>query len=130
MKLQDLLRHVADNVEAGEVASHGLMLWGSTSVASKPEDIAWDECGEYELKPATHTVNGFKVPVAMSVAPESYYWVPDLFDAPLTYQYRWSGDNSDQRALKRNLCFSTPEDAAANAKAMLGINPSTPIEEC
>lgn len=82
---------------------------------------------QYDLfmKPKTHIVNGFEVP-----APESEplktnvkYYCSDSSEPDWFFWSTWVGDETDTMWLARNLVFLNKEDAIANAKAMLGIDP-------
>lgn len=131
MKLESLLRHVADNVEAGRHTVHGLLLNGETAFQGELGvlDIIWSVSDNYEIAPETHTVNGFEVAMPISVQPSER---DTIFISSIenTHHYTvalWTGANYDYRLFNRGLLFATLEDAEANAKAMLGIDPD---EEC
>lgn len=82
---------------------------------------------DYDLfmKPKTRVINGFDVPVPESEPLEEgdEYYMPSIQGE---YFYRddiWLGYRFNKRHLKRGLVFLNREDAIANAKAMLGIDP-------
>jgi len=134
MKLQDLLRHVADNVEAGLNCGTGLLYEGEKPASAfvKHIQLTFSHHDRYALAPKTHTVNGFEVPAPMEAEPahaETYFTIGlSLFT--LSMKNAWLADHTDFKALSRKICFHTFQDAQQNAKAMLGIHPDTPIEEC
>lgn len=123
MKLQDLLRHIADNEENGRDWYAGLDF--KPSGGPSWEDVIntpkW-----FSLKPKTHTVNGFEVPVPVIGEPKdgARYFSVNFEGGDFCANYDWVGDLVDCNLFRRNLCFSTPGAAAANAKAMIGIDPN------
>ncbi len=122
MKLEDLLRHIADNIESGRAAFSGI---------NCPEgdcgSLIWVCPDKFSLKPETHIVNGFEVPAPMSKEPVycERYCFPDFTSKTFYHNYEWGNYEADRALFEREVCFSTPEAAAANAKAMLGIDPNT-----
>ena len=89
-----------------------------------------DEC-ENELDiigmwPKTRIINGFEVPAPETEGlneRESYY--TPVFNNNCFYrEEKWAeGSLFDLRSLERGIVFLSAEDAIANAKAMLGIDP-------
>lgn len=77
------------------------------------------------MKQKTHIVNGFEVPAPETKAPDRgvEHYLPEVIAADYYASNRWYGADADNRILSRNILFLTKEDAIANAKAMLGINP-------
>lgn len=77
------------------------------------------------MKPKTRIINGFEVPAPVAARPEKfdYYYAPSLQDDSFYFSYVWTEDSVDKKCLARGLVFLTKEDAIANAKAMLGIDP-------
>lgn len=77
------------------------------------------------MKPKTHIVNGFEVPEPAKTPPKGFenYFVPSIQDDCFYFVYIWTGDPTDKKCLERGLVFLNKEDAIANAKAMLGIDP-------
>jgi len=61
MKLHKLLRHVADNAEAGRPAGHGLLYMGEPSREAIPDGIIPSTHQYYELAPNTVVINGIEV---------------------------------------------------------------------
>ena len=61
MELHELLRHVANNAEAGRPAGHGLLYKGEVSRTKKPENISLSYHQFYELAPKTVVINGIEV---------------------------------------------------------------------
>jgi hypothetical protein len=62
MKLEELLRHVADNVEAGKPANHDLLYWGRPSIVDHISCFNWTDHDNYSNTPKTHNCNGHEVP--------------------------------------------------------------------
>lgn len=77
------------------------------------------------MKPKTRIINGFEVPAPETKAPDCgvKYYVPHLDEDDFYGSYVWHSDDVDNRILSRNILFLTKEEAIANAKAMLGIDP-------
>lgn len=122
MKLENLLRHIADNEEAGLDWCAGLnfKLGGGPNWEDVIDNPEW-----FSLKPKTRMVNGFEVPAPMSKKPANgqTYFSTYFENESYVGDYSWANDDVDNLLFKRNICFSEPEAAAANAKAMLGIDP-------
>lgn len=70
-------------------------------------------------------INGFEVPMPEKDAPVRgvIYYTADASDKEFCLDFLWDDDSFDNRVLKRGLVFLNKEDAAANAKAMVGIDP-------
>ncbi len=124
MKLQDLLRHIADNVENG-------LDWYADLVCEKLNNQpTWSDVVDhhdwFELAPRTHEVNGFTVPApeseALNVGDKYYSAVPTRSN--WCFPEEWGNSMIDNRYLTRGIIHLTKEAAIANAKAMLGINPN------
>lgn len=79
---------------------------------------------QFSLAPRTHMVNGFEVPSPESEEPEGEYFIPDIDHVSYCYAGVWSDHRLDEMRLERGLIHLTDEAAIANAKAMLGIDPS------
>lgn len=82
--------------------------------------------------PKTRIINGFEVPAPETKAPSgnTVYYVSIPHISKYHGANLW-GNEKDQveYCLKRGLVFLNKEDAIANAKAMLGINPYEEVEE-
>jgi len=120
MKLQDLLRHIADNVENGRERLSGLIWSGPNAVRRV---LTEPEC--FSLAPRTHDVNGFTVPapeVEALTKGQKYFFGYGKLEEWFGW-YFWRDDCMDRRMLNGKNVFLTPEAAIANAKAMLGIDP-------
>lgn len=79
------------------------------------------------MKAKTHMVNGFEVPTPVT-NPENMetgvtYYGADNTDLDWYFESVWSNDVLDKVWIARNLVFMNKEDAIANAKAMVGVNP-------
>jgi len=121
MKLQDLLRHIADNVENGKDWCDGL-------VSDKPWSMKEDVMTNYhrfELAPRTHVVNGFTVPAPEVDAPTngSAYYLCNVANPYWASKSRWLNSELDLRLLQRGSVFLDRDAAIANAKAEKGIDP-------
>lgn len=112
--------------------SRGVILVGvmGGDVQTWTKNGKWLESGmtsDFDLfmKPKTRVINGFEVPAPESEplkANDDYYF-PDFISSESYGISTWCGDDFDKRLLKTRLVFLTKEDAIANAKAMLGIDP-------
>jgi len=120
MKLQDLLRHIADNVENGKDQLDGLI---SPTLANYRD--VFTNSDAFSLAPRTHVVNGFSVPApeVEALALNDVYFIGEPAIVDWHTKTTWYKDNSDKRFLERGLVHLTKEAAIANAKAMLGIDP-------
>ena len=129
MKLIDLLRHIADNLENGKAKSFGLFNTVTQSLAFTGETAEFivKYFDDYEVAPDTHIVNGFEVPSSMSIAPQrdEEYFFMQLGDGSLQCRHTWDGDKYDHKWLSRGLCFETKQAAQQNALAILGYDPKT-----
>lgn len=77
------------------------------------------------MKPKTRIINGFEVPAPESEPLEEtdVYYVADIASRFFYEVSLWSGGTIDMTWLSIGLVFLAKEDAIANSKAMLGINP-------
>lgn len=99
--------------------------------------LQWSTSGGYDMDGAvsdldivgmyqkTRTINGFEVPIPETeeLKVGNWYFSPRILSDEFCEAEKWIGGSSDLRALNRGLVFLTKEDAIANAKAMLGIDP-------
>lgn len=100
--------------------------------------LQWSTGGRYDMDYAvsdldiigmyqkTHIVNGFEVPAPETEEPDDYtkYYAPNLFVDEMHSGLIWHRNSEwDNRLIRRGLLFLNKEDAIANTKAMLGINP-------
>lgn len=121
MKLEDLLRHIADNIENGRQPFIGL---DHPFIADQHEKLfLYPE--KFSLAPRTHVVNGFKVPAPEIKEPKhkDKYWASDYTEEDWACNYVWQGLEFDRLAFERRSVFLTKEAAVANAKAEKGIDP-------
>lgn len=109
-----------DELIAGVVGGHLVICHKDGKV-----DPVLDSQYDLFMKPKTRIVNGFEVPSPVKTPPKSfdYYYIPSVQSDVFYCPYVWSGDIFDKKCLERGLVFLTKEDAAATAKAMLGIDP-------
>ena len=131
MKLEELLRHVADNVEAGREVGAGLLYCGDKSTARNASKLCWHNPSKYTLAPRTRTVNGFDVPLP-ETEPLSDLQIYHYVELSVKEYYGrrvWCNDCFDQTRLERGLVFLTPESAEANGKALLGVDPYAEAEK-
>ena len=128
-----------------EVRADGDRLFGSLQDGSW---MSWCESGEYYgtdygtgrisdydiigMYQETRIINGFEVPMPETEEPKygTRYYLASL-DKKLLYSYViWDGRGRAKLWLERGLVFLSREDAIANAKAMLGIDPFGEEELC
>ena len=122
----------------------GYSLWGVICGNRSHSSSRWCEDGSYYVGgresaldivgmwPKTRVINGFEVP-----APETeelrqgvMYCISVPTNKGFYCECEWVGDlEFDFLLLERGLVFLTKEDAIANAKAMLGIDPYKEAEE-
>lgn len=110
-------------------------LWGivlpECAAASWTAQGTWrNGGGEHKLDiigmyPETRIINGFEVPVPETKALKdgSRYYAASIDNEYFYESYTWYGDSFDFRMLERGLVFLNKDNAIANAKAMLGIDP-------
>ena len=116
----ELLRHVADNLEAGIATCSGLQRNGRSVT-----HINLPNSDEYTLAPRTHTVNSFVVPAPLTEPPAmgtAYFIASPLTDAYFNHS-NWDGYKLDLKYLNRGAVHLTKEAAQQNALAMLGKDP-------
>lgn len=123
--------------ETEVVVVEGWQLWGVV-IGNSSSMVTWTKSGGYNMDgdesgldiigmfPKTRIINGFEVPAPETEEPKegNSYFYPEIFSEEFYDEDRWSNDfYCDKLSLKRGLVFLTKEDAIANAKAMLGIDP-------
>jgi hypothetical protein len=107
--------------------------------------LTWTKDGGYDIDgdicdldiigmyPASKTriINGFEVPAPEAKEPGygATYFTPSLAYITMAVDHKWNNDDFDARVLKRGIVFLSAEDAIANAKAMMGIDPYEEGEE-
>tara|TARA_R110002167_G_scaffold271300_4_gene477880 strand:- start:14909 stop:15307 length:399 start_codon:yes stop_codon:yes gene_type:complete len=130
MNQVELLRHVADNLEAGRLAGFGLQFNQRDSAAGNIMAIQWHNYEIYTLAPRTHDVNGFIVLAPMSVEPAAgvVCYTASTSSGDLTSPLLWTGSAYCLLVLARKVLFSTKEAAQQNALAMIGRNPDFGVE--
>jgi hypothetical protein len=89
----------------------------------------YDIVGMYPTS-KTRIINGFEVPAPHheELKVGDWYFRPILIYDEFCEEERWSVGSYDLRLLERGLVFLNKEDAIANAKAMLGIDPHVETE--
>ena len=84
---------------------------------------------KYRINQNTRVINGFTVPEPINKEPKDgatlYVVSVDFLNLffPITWDEESDGNANQWRFLERGLLFKYREDAIANAKAMLGIDP-------
>jgi hypothetical protein len=135
LTVPQLLRHVADNIEAGRpdleglqyqcddgsFENTGLIKFGDVADRIKSGDL------RYRIKPATRVINGFEVPepVREALKYSRKYFYPSFESIAFFETRNWNDCSSDRTFLYRGLVFLNAYDAIATAKAMLGIDPNS-----
>jgi hypothetical protein len=79
---------------------------------------------QYRIKPKTHIVNRFEVPLGdteFEIYEKYFYPALDLVD--IVDWHRFGNDSIDRLFISLGIAFKTKEAAIANAKATLGIDP-------
>jgi hypothetical protein len=104
--------------------------------------LAWCEDGVYYamgadsdldiigMYPETRIINGFEVPEPEKKAPKygTTYYLATRTMRHFHSSENWDGGSIDKLWLERGLVFLNKEDATANAKAVLGIDPNNEDE--
>ena len=88
----------------------------------------WNFEMKYRRKPKTIKVNGFNVPEPLKeITDGAIVWLAPCHHEEFADRYAyWKDERWKRRALQRGLFHATKEDAAAHAKAMLGIDLQSP----
>lgn len=109
----------------GYIEGRGQIAWREKGFYLGEESHYYDIIGMY---PKTRTINGFEVPAPETKEPESLanYYLAVISTEDFYRGETWTGWDSDRFWLKQGLIFLNKEDAIANAKAMLGIDPNKP----
>jgi len=96
MKQEELLRHMADNLEVGNPAGHGLLYKGMVSRTKRPENISIHAPQYYELAPKTVVINGIEVDRGVDFEPKKgqEYFEPVINNDELHASYAWNADES------------------------------------
>ncbi len=76
---------------------------------------------EFRIRPRTYVIPRAEVPAPLKEHPKrnSAYYVVNVQEEEGYDEIRWRSDDVDLRWLKSGICYATPEDAAAAARAML-----------
>lgn len=118
-----LLRHVADNLEAGRDVGHGLVrvLFGYQN-PDKESLYLWNP-ELYEIAPRTRIINEVEVPAPMDKEPDigSSYWCEAPATSSCSFCTIWAGDLTDKMRFDRGMCYNSSSAAAVNCKARYGI---------
>lgn len=119
-----VLRHVADNLDAGRPEGHGLQLASGGDFENPIWGAAKGE--QYRLKPRTRMLNGFEVPAPMDVMPEvgEKYWIVVMHRDKGVVDVNFTKHETDYILFDRGFMFATKEDAIANFKAICGEDPN------
>jgi len=129
--------------ETEQPISLSWQLWGvKAGNKGDAELLAWSQSGDYRedggaskydiigMWPKTRIINGFEVP-----APETEWtegcdcYISSPIHPCLHVYATWTGLSDQRKWLERGLVCLTKEDAIANAKAMMGIDPYGEGEE-
>lgn len=130
--------------EAEQPVGTSWSLWGVVSDYDGTVALTtWSKDGAYAIDggidgfdiigmyPKTRIINGFEVPAPEVITrkADSDYWTVDFTSKEMCVKYHWCYSQADLALLSRGLVFLNDEDAIANAKAMLGIDPHEEGEE-
>jgi hypothetical protein len=126
----ELLRHVANNLEAGRAAGSGLHYNGHNSNAPRIYHIQWDAFDIYTLAAHTHKVNNYTVPAPESKEPSAgvRYYISATSSRDFTRTFVWDGGPYCLLMLTRKVLFLTKEAAQQNTLALLGLDPDLGVE--
>lgn len=93
---------------------------------------SWDDCSghpgfdpdyKYRRKPKTININGFDVPMPISVKPEigqTFYWI-NLEYVNFYESTQWNGSPPDIIVFERNICHLDANSVIIHAKALLSF---------
>lgn len=115
------LSFTADSVLLGYIEGTGAWSWCVDGLSrATNEESPYDIVGMWK---ETRIINGFEVPAPSEPEQGDEYFVAMPSCEDFYVRYVWHYDKIDKRCLGRGLAFLSKEDAIANAKAMLGIDP-------
>jgi len=124
MKLQDLLRHIADNVENGKDWSDGIDI---NDEAAWAVSVFFGEADSIKLKPRTHVVNGFTVPAPMDMPCNLNIGDEFIFIHPIRGTTKWIYSEASKSIVidgfNRGVFFKSTNEAELNRLAQQGIDP-------
>jgi len=121
MNQVELLRHVADNIEAGRPAGHGLYCDGYPSQLTQVDDFSFYDAELYSLAPKTVIINGIEVERGIDAIEDgSVCYVVNVSSKNFATKTVWNY-SCDSTWLERGLVFLGEEKAIAMAKAMLNF---------
>jgi len=120
MKQHELLRHIADNIEAGRSDLFGLVYSNGNEIR---EPIDFYCPYKYKVKPETVVINEIEVERGVTVEPVKgkTYFTPVVTNDTLCGSVSWRGDEYDKGCFCRGLVFLEKEKAVAMTKAMLSF---------
>ena len=126
MNQVELLRHVADNLEAGRDELDGITHHENyilRDITNFPE--------MFRIKVKRHKVNNFTVPAPLTEPPANgtYYYIASIHSDDCFLSAVWDGHPLDNRYLRRRLIHLTKAAAQQNALAMLGRDPDLGVED-
>jgi len=123
MNQVELLRHVANNIEAGRPSGHGLLFDGKRSDALTPDGVLYDRPLRYSLAPRTRMINGVECPMPIEVEPGNgeRYWTEAPYNAEYAIVAVWGSYNIDRIRLERGICYPSKEAAIVSCKARYGF---------
>lgn len=123
MRQIELLRHVANNLEAGRDLTHGLLFNGKTITdVLSVDDLLFDDSHLYSLAPRTRLINGIETPEPIYEAKSGQLvWIEDPRKKDCCKPIFWTCGTGAELALSRGLCYDSEEAAATNCRARYDI---------
>ena len=118
---------IAEYCEDWKVTNEPWKDWQWLGVAEKWTDCKchpeWVHNIKYRRKPKTININGFDVPMPISVKPEigQKYFYPALGVEWLYCQCEWDDDEADNMLFNRDICHLDAESVIIHAKALLSF---------
>ena len=123
-----MLRHIADNLEAGREFNHGLLIDGNPSQVPHLGYICYSDAHRYSAKSKKVTINGVSVECGTKdlFQEGEIYVVPDLSNTDLLKRFTWTGSKNDKDSVHRGIAFREKHahKALAMAMAMLAFDES------
>lgn len=107
----------------GYIEGMGQVAWREEGFYLGEESHYYDIIGMYQK---TRIINGFEVPAPETKSPDrdTRYFTASHASAEFSSAITWKNGEFDNLLLERGLVFLNKEDAIANEKAMLGIDPN------
>lgn len=123
MKLEELLRHVANNVENGLPAGYGLLFQGERCAKKNVYNLRLDQPSWYTLAPSEVLVNNKVVELGVIRVPQrgTTYFSPSVSEDKSIISTIWWNTCYDRSRFKKGLVFLDRSKAVVMANALFNF---------